>query len=100
LESLAHLVLTFAVGVCLETVNDLMEQEITHIYLGGVEEVDTLVPSCLHAVLYDGTLLGTTVCKPSTERKDGDLETGAAKVAVDLWKWLLEEVLLKQVQES
>jgi len=61
-----------------------MKQRITHTYLGGVEEVDTLVPSCLHAILYDGTLLSTTVCKPSTEGKDGDLETGAAKVAVDL----------------
>jgi len=55
-----------------------------HTYLCGIEEVDTLVPGCLHTVLYDGTLLSTSVCEPSTEGKNRDLETGAAEVAEDL----------------
>jgi len=35
-------------------------------YLGSIEEVDTVVPCSLHAFLDDVTLLGTTVCEPAT----------------------------------
>lgn len=68
LERVAHLDLGLAIGVDLRR----------------VEEVDTVVPSGLEALLDNITLLSAAVCEPTAEGKDGDLETGRAKVAEDL----------------
>jgi hypothetical protein len=65
LERLTHLDLALAVGVD----------------LGGVEEVDTVVPGSLHALLDNVAVLGAAVGEPSSEREDGDLEAAGSQVA-------------------
>jgi hypothetical protein len=65
LKRLAHLDLTLAIGVD----------------LGGVEEVDTVVPGSLQALLDNVAVLGATVGEPSTKREDGDLEAAGSQVA-------------------
>jgi len=65
LEGIAHLNLALTVGVD----------------LGGVEEVDAVVPGGLHALLDNVAVLGATIGEPATEGEDRDLETAGAKVA-------------------
>ena len=65
LEGVAHLDLTGTVGVD----------------LGGVEEVDSVVPCSLHALLDNVAVLGAAVGEPSAEGEDRDLETAGAEVA-------------------
>lgn len=52
--------------------------------LGGVEEVDAVVPRSLQTFLDDVALLGTTIGEPSSKGEDGDFKTGRTKVAEHL----------------
>lgn len=65
LEGSAHLDLASTVGVD----------------LGGVEEVDSMVPGSLHALLDNVAVLSATIGEPSAEGENRDLETAGAEVA-------------------
>lgn len=65
LERLSHFDFALAIGVD----------------LGGVEEVDAVVPGSLKAVLDDLALLGAAVGEPAAEREDGDLQSSGPEVA-------------------
>lgn len=65
LERVAHLHLALSVGVD----------------LGGVEEVDAVVPGGLHALLDDRAVLRAAVGEPAAQREDGDLQAAGAEVA-------------------
>ena len=68
LERLAHDYFGFAFGV----------------YLGGVEEVDPVVPGLLEAGCRLLNLLHTLIAsvrEPAAETQDGDLEAGVSKVS-------------------
>lgn len=70
-----------------------------HTYLGGVEEVDTVVPGSFQALLGalvgllgvgqvahldDVAFLSTTIGEPATQTEYADFETSRAKVAEHL----------------
>lgn len=83
LEGVSHFDLTGAVGVD----------------LGSVEEVDSVVPCGLHALLDNVAVLGAAVGEPAAEGEDRDLQTAWAEVA-ELLVGIVRDMFGEELEEA
>jgi hypothetical protein len=85
LEGFAHLKFALSSGVYFSCVEEVLKVGVRCQYMSHTcrsckdDAYDSMVPGFLHTVLDYATLLGPSVCQPSTKRQDRHLQSGGTE---------------------